>query len=332
MEISSLLRSAHLDGEALAGFRDWRNLEQHLLGIAGNDARLHLGSDISDLADMLLELVSAEQLGAAEGTASGVDRSGTGDTGVVDTACSMATSSTIIHQDPHLQEHIHFSYKDPELPPGVWVGPGAQVANDTVPLMDPSTVEQYSKRQLVEYLRQAAPLEILMRYNFLGSFQNAMNSNGASKLADAVNETWKLRGGAAHEPVPSSCSSFARVITGGSSEMIIQGSTEATVQVHPGPVALGTASAAANVEANAETDTDLGASAPAADAVAAAAAAAPATAARAAMATSHTEESAIEEETADASWSFYFSSALQSQMLLPHRRCCGGRRCCHYTD
>jgi len=59
--ISSLLRSAHVDGEALAGFRDQRSLEQHLLGITGSNACMHSESAISDLADILLELPSAEQ-------------------------------------------------------------------------------------------------------------------------------------------------------------------------------------------------------------------------------------------------------------------------------
>jgi len=74
--ISSLLRTAHIDGEALAGFRDRRSLEQHLLNASGSDTRLHLESSISDLAEMLLELASFEQAGTVEdaGTAAWADR------------------------------------------------------------------------------------------------------------------------------------------------------------------------------------------------------------------------------------------------------------------
>jgi len=71
--ISSLLRSVHVDGGALAGFRDQRSLEQYLLGITGSNARVHLKIAISDLADTLLELASAEQAGAIEGTNAGAD-------------------------------------------------------------------------------------------------------------------------------------------------------------------------------------------------------------------------------------------------------------------
>jgi len=74
--ISSLLRSAQVDGESLAGFCDQRSLEQHLLGITGSDARVHLESDISDLADMLFELAFAEVAGATESTTVEADRSG----------------------------------------------------------------------------------------------------------------------------------------------------------------------------------------------------------------------------------------------------------------
>jgi len=113
----------------------------------------------------------------------------------------------VIQEDPHLKEHIHFPYEDIELPLGAWAGPQAQVEDESVPLIHPSTVAQYSKRQLVEYLRKAAPLEILMRYSLFGSTQNAMKSQGAGKLADAVSETWRLRGGAMTEAVASSSSS-----------------------------------------------------------------------------------------------------------------------------
>jgi len=75
--ISSMLRNAHVDGEALVGFRDRQSLEQHLLGVTGIAACVYLKSAISDLADMLLDLVSAEQAGATVRTAVGADRSGT---------------------------------------------------------------------------------------------------------------------------------------------------------------------------------------------------------------------------------------------------------------
>jgi len=88
----------------------------------------------------------------------------------------------IIQEDPHLQEHIHFSYEDIELSLGAWAGPEAQVADESVPSIHPSMVVQYSKRQLVEYLHNAAPLEILMRYSLFGSATNAMKPKVPASL------------------------------------------------------------------------------------------------------------------------------------------------------
>jgi len=126
--ISSLLQRAHVDGEALAGFHDQRSLEQHLLCITGNTASVHLERAISDLADMLLELASAEQVELSQGNDDFdevdpapmqklpvVKGEHTG-AGVVDTPRSMAFCSTCdcIEEMP-AQKRVSFSAAPPEV-------------------------------------------------------------------------------------------------------------------------------------------------------------------------------------------------------------------------
>merc|ERR1712008_227671 len=65
----------------------------------------------------------------------------------------------IIQEDPHLQEHLYVSYEDIKLPLGFWTGTGPQVADESLPLMHQSTLEQNSKHQLVGILRELAQPE-----------------------------------------------------------------------------------------------------------------------------------------------------------------------------
>lgn len=107
-----------------------------------------------------------------------------------------ATMSVVqsIQSDPHLRQHLLISY-DMQLPLGTWAGNKAQAADPTVPLINPSQIARYTKRELIEYLQKAAPQEILLRYSIFGSIKNTVKSKGTGELVAAVTETWEVRGG-----------------------------------------------------------------------------------------------------------------------------------------
>jgi len=98
----------------------------------------------------------------------------------------------IVQSDAHMQGHVNITY-DINLPPGAWSADGFKVANRNVPLIHMDDTHEYTKRQLIEYLKMAAPHEILMKYCLLVSVQRAMKVKKVSELAMAVKETYQLR-------------------------------------------------------------------------------------------------------------------------------------------
>lgn len=103
----------------------------------------------------------------------------------------------IIQLDPHLQEHLRFSYDGIDLPLWIWARPQAQKPDVAVPLISPSHIKNYTKRQLLEYLCEAALRETMLRHQLSGSVKNLLKSKGMSEVAAAVTETWQLRCGGA---------------------------------------------------------------------------------------------------------------------------------------
>lgn len=97
-----------------------------------------------------------------------------------------------LRNNPHMQEHLHLKY-DIALPLGAWAGERAQPADPSAPLMDLEGARGLTKRELVEYLKKAAPREILMRHGVMGNIQKVIKVKPLQALLDAVEETWDAR-------------------------------------------------------------------------------------------------------------------------------------------
>ncbi|CAK9085613.1 unnamed protein product [Durusdinium trenchii] len=97
---------------------------------------------------------------------------------------------------PHLQEHMHFEYKQ-ELPFGVWYWSpeNREPENPNSPLMPYEVAQTKSKRELIEYLVQTAPKDVLARTRLLGTMKNALKKRTHNDMLEAVKEVWNLRAG-----------------------------------------------------------------------------------------------------------------------------------------
>jgi len=101
--------------------------------------------------------------------------------------------------DPHLLEHMHFMYEI-DVPLGAFAG--TDVADPAVPLLHPADTTAMTKREIVTYLRAAAPRDVLTRASLLGKLQNSVRSKSLCELNAVVEETWRSRGG--HWPINTS--------------------------------------------------------------------------------------------------------------------------------
>jgi len=74
-ELVEIFEEANLDGRTLLSIGESRRLEEHLLGVTAGEACAWLDHVISELNEMVqdLEMASAEQAGAIEGTNAGAD-------------------------------------------------------------------------------------------------------------------------------------------------------------------------------------------------------------------------------------------------------------------
>mmetsp|Transcript_81052 Transcript_81052/g.160624 ORF Transcript_81052/g.160624 Transcript_81052/m.160624 type:complete len:272 (+) Transcript_81052:765-1580(+) len=98
-----------------------------------------------------------------------------------------------IQFDLHVHKHRQFCCNDTDLPLGIWAGP---VADDTMPLIEPSQIKLHTKRELAMYLQQVAHRETLIRHKLFGSMKSLLKHTSMGALADAAMETWQLRVGA----------------------------------------------------------------------------------------------------------------------------------------
>jgi len=97
-----------------------------------------------------------------------------------------------LQQDSHLAEHMHFE-SDLELPLGVWEDDDNRPAEPDHPLIPPHDCRGLSKRELIEYLQQAAPRGLLLKQQLLGNMESSMKRNSMAALLAAVDETWRVR-------------------------------------------------------------------------------------------------------------------------------------------
>jgi len=97
-----------------------------------------------------------------------------------------------LQSDTHFQDNLIFEY-NLQLPLGIWSGGTAQPADPTEPLIPAEDVQCYTKREVIRYLQQAAPREILIKHNLLGNIKNTLKSKGVESLKEAVKDTMEAR-------------------------------------------------------------------------------------------------------------------------------------------
>jgi len=138
-----------------------------------------------------------------------------------------------IQGDVHLKENLTLKY-DINLPLGIWSGEKAQPIDPSLPLIPPEDAECYTKRELIQYLQQAAPREILLKHNLLGNMKNALKSKGTESLREALRDTLDSR----MLMAPSGGVTFREKPEVPSTESELPAEAEAVFQVKSAPVAL----------------------------------------------------------------------------------------------
>lgn len=116
-------------------------------------------------------------------------------------ASTLATKLIVdlLQKDPNLPEHLHFSY-DVTLPLGIWEGKPA--LNPELALMSPEEAQQCSKKVLIEYLRKAAPRELLLKHSLLGEIRNVKKVHNTTTLVAAVRDLWERTQQSTFEEAP----------------------------------------------------------------------------------------------------------------------------------
>jgi len=99
-----------------------------------------------------------------------------------------------IQEDCHLLEHV--DTEPVVLPLGSWDGGKDDVKDLSCPLLDPATIRAQTtlnKRDLIKYLKKAAPKQVILNRSLNGKIENARKNHTLETLLEAVQETWDLR-------------------------------------------------------------------------------------------------------------------------------------------
>lgn len=97
-----------------------------------------------------------------------------------------------IQEDHNLMSYTDLAY-DVQLPLGVWDSrEGALPAVAPADLVSPALARTMTKRELVEYLRKAAPRSLLLQRHLLGSEKNTLKGQNWEELIDAATTVWCL--------------------------------------------------------------------------------------------------------------------------------------------
>merc|ERR1719284_1809310 len=84
---------------------------------------------------------------------------------------------------------------DVDVDPAVWYSVRAEPHDPQLPLIHPEDAGALTKHELVEYLRLAAPMRILIENGIVGNSRNAVKSKNVAEIHRCVRETWDARGG-----------------------------------------------------------------------------------------------------------------------------------------
>ncbi|CAE8650606.1 unnamed protein product [Polarella glacialis] len=95
-----------------------------------------------------------------------------------------------LQKDESLEQHLNLEY-DLEIPIGSWlIDLQAKPSKPESALVHPDDAAVLKKGELLEYVLQAAPKDLLLRRKFTST-----RSCGKSALLEAVGEIWECRGG-----------------------------------------------------------------------------------------------------------------------------------------
>jgi len=101
--------------------------------------------------------------------------------------------SKIYAETPRQEMSTEIEY-EVDLPPDAWDSQrGGEPRNEDRLLIRPEDVGRYEKRELIEYLLDAAPRKIVSQYNLLGQLKNVIKSKSTAELKQAVQDTWDWR-------------------------------------------------------------------------------------------------------------------------------------------
>merc|ERR1719284_79008 len=84
---------------------------------------------------------------------------------------------------------------DVDVDPAVWYSGRAEPHDPQLPLIHPEDAGALTKRELVEYLRLAAPMGILFENGIVVNSRNVVKSNNVADIHRCVQQTWDARAG-----------------------------------------------------------------------------------------------------------------------------------------
>jgi len=108
-----------------------------------------------------------------------------------------------LQEDPNCPAHANLHYNI-KLKLGIWSRGGGDPRCPTLALIHPDDVQGMTKNDILFYLRQAAPSEILIENNLLGRGRNTIKGKSVPDMHRFVADTWEVRGGQgpSRGPVP----------------------------------------------------------------------------------------------------------------------------------
>merc|ERR1712232_1265041 len=109
----------------------------------------------------------------------------------------------ILKDNPHLSEHMEVDYDEnlvASIPMGAWFENPSRPVDESEPLKTVEEAAELSKKDILAYLKKAAPREVLIEQELTGNVQLRSKSLTKEGLLETVAQVWALRSNETSQP------------------------------------------------------------------------------------------------------------------------------------
>ncbi|CAK0825699.1 unnamed protein product [Prorocentrum cordatum] len=108
---------------------------------------------------------------------------------------AMREISRTLQHDSNISSHADLLQYDVDIEPGAWYRGRAEPRDPQMILVHPEDAGALTKHELLEYLRSAAPMGILIENGLMGKSRNVVKSKCVADIHGCVQQTWDVRAG-----------------------------------------------------------------------------------------------------------------------------------------